>query len=159
MYKNCIWVKSQSVESIGYQDSPFELRTAFEVTRDCRALDFPQVLCFELCLPFKSFYKFHSFQNQVLHYSLSLYTNCGSILWPCAYFFNPHKPNMNSSGVSIIYLKALAHRFVSSIIIERLDESFLCGVIFRPTYAASTSTRLEISHDMARHVTSHAVID
>jgi hypothetical protein len=36
-------------------------------------------------------------------------------------------------------LKALAHRFVSSIITERLDEFFLCGVIFRPTYAASIS--------------------
>ena len=36
-------------------------------------------------------------------------------------------------------MKALAHRFVCSIIKERLDKSFLCGVIFRPTYAASTS--------------------
>ena len=36
-------------------------------------------------------------------------------------------------------MKALAYRFVSSIITERLDESFLCGVIFRPTYTASTS--------------------
>ena len=36
--------------------------------------------------------------------------------WPCAYFFNPHKPNTNSLGVLIIYLKALAHRFVYSII-------------------------------------------
>ena len=87
-YKNCIWVASRSVESIGYQDSPFEqrllsvsvaflsssigyqdgpfeLRTAFEVTRDSRALDFLRVLHFELRLCFKSFYKFHSFQNHV----------------------------------------------------------------------------------------------
>ena len=88
-YKNCIWVTSRLVESIGYQDGPFdqrllrvyvaflsssigyqdgpfELRTAFGVTRDCRALDFPRVLRFESRLRFKSFYKFHSFQNQVL---------------------------------------------------------------------------------------------
>ena len=88
-YKNCIWVTSRLVESIGYQDGPFdqrllrvyvaflsssigyqdgpfELRTAFEVTRNCRTLDFPRVLRFELRLRFKSFYKFHSFQNQVL---------------------------------------------------------------------------------------------
>ena len=88
-YKNCIWVTSQSVKSIGYQDSPFdqrllsvhiaflsssiryqdslfELRTAFEVTRDCRTLDFLRVLRFELRLHFKSFYKFHFFQNHIL---------------------------------------------------------------------------------------------
>ena len=63
---------SRLVESIGYQDGPFELRTAFEVTRDCRALDLPRVLHFESRLRFKSFYKFHSFQNQVLpSYTLS----------------------------------------------------------------------------------------
>ena len=39
-------------------------------------------------------------------------------------------------------MKALAHRFVSSIITERLDEFFLCDVIFRPTYAASTSPEI-----------------
>ena len=88
-YKNCIWVALQSVESIGYQDgpfnqrllrvyiaflsssigyqdSPFELRTAFEVTRDCHMLDFLRVLHFKLQLCFKSFYKFHFFQNHVL---------------------------------------------------------------------------------------------
>ena len=88
-YKNCIWVKSQSVKSIGYQDGPFDqrllsvsiallsssigyqdgpfkLKIAFEVTRDCCALDVLWVLCFESRLCFKSFYKFHSFQNQVL---------------------------------------------------------------------------------------------
>ena len=88
-YKNCIWVASRSVKfigyqdgpfnqrllsvsvaflssSIGYQDGPFELRTAFEVTRDCHALDFPWVLCFKSWLCFKSFYKFHFIQNHVL---------------------------------------------------------------------------------------------
>ena len=69
---------------------------------------------------------------QVTYYLLSFYMNCGSVLWSCAYFFDPHKPNTNSSGVSNIYLKALAHRFVSSIITERLDmwcyiQTYLCS--------------------------------
>ena len=121
---------------------PFELRIVFEDTRDCHVLDFLWVLYFESRLCFKHFNEFYSFQNQVLPSSispLSFYTNHGGILWFCAYFFDPHKPNTNSLGVLIIYLKALAHRFVYSIITEGLDESFLCGIIFRPTYAASTS--------------------
>ena len=65
-YKNCIWVTSRLVESIGYQDGPFELRTTFEVTRDCRTLDFPWVLRSESRLRFKSFYKFHFIQNHIL---------------------------------------------------------------------------------------------
>ena len=162
-YKNCIWVTLWSVKSIGYQDGSFnqrllsvyitflsssiryqdgsfELRTAFDDIRHCHALDLLWVLHFKSWFTFKSFYKWYFSQSQVLPSStlssIILHKLQKYFLTLCIFLQSPQTQHKLFSSF-IIYLKALANRFVCSIITERLDKSFLCGIIFRPTYTVS----------------------